>query len=895
MKKLVIIISLILLNSVLLKSQDTLDYKVHLNLNEAEFTDLVNSLHTQNILIYYHPASVSGIKVSATGDSLSLSSVLTKALLNKELGFYINDQRQVFILQSGQISTQGFNVKKVEPSIGTTSDKNGQGIFGQYSYEKTVRKIVVGGDHPSPFNTKVFLSGRITNKSNGEPVIGATIVVPDENIGAITDGEGTYTLPLVSGKNYNLNLSCLGMDNQVFLADIQGNGVFNIEMESKMIDVREVVVKSGKNHNVRGMQMGFQKIGSKEIKSIPVVMGERDIFKVATLMPGVQTVGEGSSGFNVRGSASDQNLFLLNEIPVLNTGHMFGFFSAFNPDMISDFTMYKSNFPVEYGGRLASVFEISTRKGNKKEFGARGSISPITASLLLETPIQKDKSSFIISTRSTYSDWILDRLDDSEIAGREANFYDIMTGLHFVGKNNSSTQIFGYYSKDRFNLSTTNSYRYENIGASINYDRPLAGNWTLHTAGVFSRYKNYNSNSIQETRSYEHEFQVQSQEVKFDISGYPLAGHKVGFGGNAILHSLNQGILNPLSDLSLIVPIDFGQESGLEYAVHVYDEVNLTDQLTFNGGLRYSFFNYLDTTQHYSGLEPRASLNYVISSNTSIKASYNRMRQNLFMLSNTVAISPTDRWKLTGPNITPPVSDQISIGLYKNFKNSSIETSAEVYYKKGQHIIEYKDGVDLTYDPLIQNLVLQGDQTAYGIEFFIKRNTGRLNGWISYTYARSIIQIDGPDPSSQINQGLPFPANYDKPHALNLVSNYKVSRRLSLSANMVYNSGRPITYPTGYIVINDYSVVNYSMRNEFRIPDYFRIDLSVNVEGNLLKRKFAHGSWAFSVYNVTGRRNAYSVYFTNDRGSIKGYKLSIYGEPIFTISYQFKLGNYAVE
>jgi len=894
MKKLLILISLLLLNSVILRSQDNHDYKVRLNLHNSEFINLVNSLHQQNIIIYYHPTSVSEITVSASGDSLSLRTVLSETLLEKELGFYINNQRQVFILKSGEISTQGFSIKEIEPSNGAT-DKNGQGIFGQYSYEKTVQKIIVGEDQPSPFNTKVFLSGRITNKSNGEPVVGATIVVPDDNIGAITDGEGMYTLPLFSGKNYNLQLSCLGMDNQVFLADIQGNGIFNIEMDSKMIDVREVVVKSGRNHNIRGMQMGFQKIGSKEIKSIPVVMGERDIFKVATLMPGVQTVGEGSAGFNVRGSASDQNLFLLNEIPVLNTGHMFGFFSAFNPDMISDFTMFKSNFPVEYGGRLASVFEISTRKGNKKEFGARGSISPVTASLLLETPIQKDKSSFIISTRSTYSDWILDRLDDAEIAGREANFYDIMTGLHFVGKNNSSTQIFGYYSKDRFNLSTTNSYRYENIGASINYDRPLAGNWTLHTAGVFSRYKNYNSNSIQETRSYEHEFQVQSQEVKFDVNGFPFAGHKVGFGGNAVLHSLNQGILNPLNDLSLIVPIDFGQESGLEYAVHAYDEINLTDQLTFNGGLRYSFFNYLDTTQHYSGLEPRAALNYIISPNTSIKASYNRMRQNLFMLSNTVAISPTDRWKLTDPDITPPLSDQISIGLYKNFRNSSIETSAEIYYKKGQHIIEYKDGVDLTYDPQIHNLVLQGDQTAYGVEFFIKRNTGRLNGWISYAYSRSIIQIDGPDPSTQINQGLPFPANYDKPHALNFVSNYKISRRLSLSANMVYNSGRPITYPTGYIVINDYSVVNYSLRNEYRIPDYFRVDLSVNVEGNLLKKKFAHGSWAFSVYNATGRRNAYSVYFTNDRGSIKGYKLSIYGEPIFTISYQFKLGNYAVE
>jgi hypothetical protein len=652
-------------------------------------------------------------------------------------------------------------------------------------------------------------------------------------------------------------------------------------------------------------------------------MGERDIFKVATLMPGVQTVGEGSAGFNVRGSASDQNLFLLNEIPVLNTGHLFGFFSAFNPDMINDFRLYKSNFPVQYGGRLASVFDITTRKGNKKKFGARGSLSPVTGSLMLETPIQKDRSSLIFSTRSTYSDWILDRLPDAEVENRQANFYDIMGGLHFLGKDNSTTQIFGYYSKDRFRLGGTNAYRYENLGASVTYDKPLKGTWNLNTAGVFSRYTNYQENGVQASRAFKHQFTVRSEELKFNISGYPWVGHKVSMGGNAILHHLNQGILGPNQVESLLSPIDFGRENGLEYALHASDEISLTDQLTFYGGLRYSFFNYLGPNEiyryqnnsayipdnitdtlnypaaksikHYSGPEFRAAFNYTISKDLSVKWSYNRMRQYLFMLSNTASISPTDRWKLTDPFIRPPVSDQVSFGIYKNLNNSSLETSAEIYYKKGQNIIEYKDGVDLTYSPDIEQLVLQGDQKAYGLELFIRRNTGRVNGWVSYTYSRSLIKVDGSEPWQKINQGIEYPANYDKPHALNLVGNYEISRRLSISSNVVYSSGRPITFPTGYIFVNDFQVVNYSLRNEFRIPDYFRIDLSMNIEGNLKKRKIAHGSWMFSVYNLLGRRNAYSVYFTNDRGKIQGFKLSIYGEPIFTISYNFKLGNYAVE
>lgn len=906
-------------------SQQTDDLQIAANFQKTAFVDFANSLQTQHVRFYYQPEWVSDIYITATGDSVSLRALLESTFSGKKPGFFINNQRQVFITPGkNTIQTEGFQV--IAPPV-AISERNGTDrqmeYFGRHNYEKKVTKVILGSDQPSPANQKVYISGRITNKANGEPIVGATIVVPGEPNGAITDAEGSYSIPLMAGRSYNLQVSCLGMEGVLFLADITGSGLLNIEMESKLIDVREVVVKSGKNHNVRGMQMGFQKICVKEIKSIPVVMGERDIFKVATLMPGVQTVGEGSAGFNVRGSASDQNLFLLNGIPVLNTGHMFGFFSAFNPDMVSDFNLYKSNFPVEFGGRLASVFEISTRKGNKKEFGARGSISPVTASLLLETPIVKDKSSFIISTRSTYSDWILDRLEDAEVYGRQAGFYDLMTGVHFVGKNNSSTQIFGYYSKDHFKLSTTNSYRYENLGASVNYDRPIRGKWNMKVAGIFSNYKNYNSNSVEDTRSYQHEFAVSSEELKVNFTGYPLAGHKIGFGTNAVLHHINQGSLLPLSDLSLVEPVFFGKENGLEYAFHVSDEISLTDQLSFYGGIRYSLYNYLgpqdmysyldnmpmaeenitDTLsygkgksiQHYSGPEFRAAFNYIISPSTSLKASYNRMRQYLFMLSNTVAISPTDRWKLVDPYIAPPISDQFSFGLYKNFNNSSIETSAEVYYKTGQHIIEYKDGVDLTFNPNTETLVLQGDQQAYGIELFIKRNTGRFNGWISYTYSRSIIQVDGEHSWDKINMGIPFPANYDKPHALNLVGNFEISRRLSLSGNLVYNSGRPITFPTGYLVINDYPVVNYSLRNEYRIPDYFRVDLSINVEGNLLKRKIAHGSWAFSVYNLTGRRNAYSVYFVNDRGIIKGYQLSIYGEPIFTISYQFKLGNYAVD
>ena len=713
------------------------------------------------------------------------------------------------------------------------------------------------------------------------------------------------------------------MDPQLFAVEMNSSGIMNIELDSKLIDVREVTVTSDRFQNVRGMQMGFQSITAKEMKSIPMVMGERDLFKVANLMPGVQTVGEGSAGFNVRGSASDQNLFLINEIPVLNTGHLFGFFSAFNPDMVNGLNLYKSNFPAEYGGRLASIFDISTRKGNKKDFGARGSLSPITGSLLVETPIVKNKASFMFSARSTYSDWILNRLKDAAITKRQGSFYDLMTGVHVQGNNGSTWQLFGYYSKDKFSLSGTNEYRYANLGASLIYDRRIGDKWTMKTAAVFSNYSNYQANNELASKSFEHEFRVRSQELKIKFTGYPIIRHKTGFGGDVILHNLDQGILNSFGGQSLFSPVNFGRESGLEYALHASDEFSVTDNFTIYAGLRYSFFNYLgpgdirlypdnvpfetkniiDTVSYgfgktiktYSGPEYRVSLNYQINKDLSIKASYNKMRQYLFMLSNTMAISPTDRWKLVDPYIAPPVADQFSLGLYKNFNNSSIETSAEVYYKSVKNIIEYKDRADLTFSPDVETLVLQGDQKAWGIEFLLKRNTGRLTGWVSYTWSRSMITVNGPEPWQKINNGITYPANYDKPHALNVVASLKLSRRVSISSNIVYNTGRPITYPTGFIYVGGVPVINYSLRNEYRIPDYFRTDLALTIEGNLLKKKFAHGSWILSVYNLTGRKNAYSVYFAQENLDIKGYKLSIYGVPIFTISYQFKLGNYAVE
>lgn len=912
------------------EKQTTLISGTYIDIEFIEFAELIQSQY--NISFYYKPQWVENIEVNITGDSLNLEIVLNDLLNPAGLHYFDMGNGQIFI--TGESSIDDSAVRDLIESFDKpeTSKNTDNRIAGNISYEKRVKTRTVGNPKKRESSGLSLVTGHITSSLSGEPVTGATIVVEGTSNGEITNAEGFFALNMEAGSSVNLNISCLGMEKETLFVTVNSSGILNIELHDKLIDIQEVIVKSGKHDNVRGIQMGFQRLAIKELKTIPIVMGERDILKVASMMPGVQTVGEGSAGLNVRGSSSDQNLFLLNEIPIYNTGHLLGFFSAFNPDMISDFNLYKSNFPAEYGGRLASVFEISTRKGNKKKFGARGALSPVTASLMVETPIIRDKVSFIAGGRSTYSDWILGKIDDFDIQNSSASFYDLMTGIHILPDEKSSLELFIYLSKDKFNLGGTREYRHQNKGASVVYNRQLDDGWKMEIAGVLSRYNNYQSEENSMTNAFSHEFDVSHSEIKTKITGFKFTNHTISAGGNFILHNLNHGIYTPKYGIytpnygigwPMLQEIDFGKEKGLEYALFVADEYKITDKLMLYGGLRYSSFNYLGPKEiltysefkpknlenitdtlfyekgqsivNYNGPEFRLSLNQEINPDLSLKVSFNRMRQYIFMLSNTVAISPSDRWKMADPHITPSIADQISFGVYKNINTRALETSAELYFKNTRGVLEYKDGADFLLNPNFETSILQGNQKSYGAEFFVKRNAGRLTGWISYAYSRSLIKVDGGYTWAQINDGIEYAANYDKPHSFNLIGSYSISRRISIASNLVYDTGRPITYPTGKFFINGMEAVSYSRRNEFRIPDYFRVDLSLSIEGNLVARKFAHGSWMFSVYNITGRRNAYSIYFKNEGGKIQGYKQSIYGVPIFTVSYNFKLGNYAVE
>lgn len=541
----------------------------------------------------------------------------------------------------------------------------------------------------------------------------------------------------------------------------------------------------------------------------------------------------------------------------------------------------------------------------------------------MEGPLKKEKSSFLIGVRSTYSDWILNFVKDPIIKNSNAQFGDVVANFSFQLNENNRLNIFGYASTDMMDLYTQSKYDYQNFGGSVVWKHFFKNQNSFDLSFAQSTYKFNEENSQLEVASYSHHNQLGHSELKAVFNILPFENHSVQFGINTTLYNIDKGIYSPLSGASFIEYTDLGKEKGMENALFISDEWKINDKLTFSGGLRYNLFTYLgeqdvniyqenmpfveenlidvlhfknwQPVKTYGGLDFRLAMNYLINDKLSIKAAYNRLHQFIYMLNNTIAVSPNYKWKLSDYNTKPIVGDQISVGLYSNLWNNRYEFSVETYYKLSKNVVEIKDGANLFFNKNTEQATLQGNLNAYGVEIMLKKNSGTLSGWINYTYSNTSVLVNSAFAENRINYGEPYPSNYDKPHAFNLVANYDFIRRFSISGNVVYSTGRPITYPTSIYYLGGTPTLSYSARNAYRIPDYFRVDISLNLEGNLLKRKLGHGTWALSVYNVLGRKNAFSVYFEENDGLIKAYKLSIFGAPIVSLSYNFKLGNYASE
>ncbi len=872
---------------------------------------------------FFHEEWIDGIQLTNLKSGTSVLDILNNELGKYKLGYY-TDGKRIFLYPGDEISAELPEfISPLSNSAGSADDPvNDRLAAGEFIKTRSeLKKPVkfVGDQQKMVYGKKCLVRGSIVNRRDEEPMVGATIYIRELETGLISDALGRFELNLLPGE-YTIIVNHLAMKETPYELHVFSNGVLSIELEDEIIELEEITISNDRFDNVKNMQMGADRISIKSIKEIPLVMGEKDILKVAQLLPGVQNVGEGSSGFNVRGGSADQNMFYINKVPIYNTSHLFGFFTSFSPDIINDFTLYKNNIPTKYGGRVASVFDISTRTGNKEKIFAHGGISPITGHFSIEGPIVKEKVSYVASIRSTYSDWLLKRMQDLDLRESNASFYDGTIGINADINEKNQLKTFFYRSSDKFSLSSVNDYRYSNSGASANWRHKFTPTLAADLSLAGSNYSFSTNNKTNISEAYTQNYSINHTELRADLMYIGFKNHRIEFGVNSILYKLNRGQILPYGEESARLPIDLGKENGIENAVYVSDEFSLLHNLDLVLGLRYSIYTLLGPAdvlsyfeglpleienisgtlsfargraiKTYSGFEPRIVMNYRIGSNTSIKASYNRLQQYIFLLSNTIAISPTDQWKLTDYHIKPPGCDQLSAGFYHDFRDQGISISTEVYRKWIHHVVDYKNGADFISALPVEQKLIQGIQNSDGIEFMLKKNMNKITGWLSYSYSRSLIIMDSEHAEERINNGAPYPSNYDRPHSLNFIANYRVNRRLSLSSNIVYASGRPITLPVSIYYAQGQKLLLYSDRNKYRIPDYFRIDLSVNLEGNLRFQKIGHSYWMLNIYNLTGRANAYSVFYQAENGKINGYMLSIFARQIVTLSWNLKLGNY---
>jgi hypothetical protein len=838
----------------------------------------------------------------------------------------MDNDRNIFISRGQAIATHlpddffTLGQKSMADAEKNSSPAGTEKDFLRTNNEYIARTFTIGNRKAGAHISSANIGGQILSFNDSTLLPGATLYIEELQRGAVSGEDGSFHLELAKGK-HTIVVRSIGYEEARFKVEVLSAGSLDFYLLKKVFLMETVEIRSEAEHNVKSVQMGMEKLTLKDIKEIPTVLGERDIIRVALLLPGVQSVGEGAAGFNVRGSPADQNLFIIGGIPIYNTSHLFGFFSAFNPDIVSDFTLYKSSIPPQYGGRLSSIFDIKPVQGSREKFAARGGISPITVRIMAEGPIVKDKLSYMAGFRSTYSDWVLNFIDVPEIKNSRANFGDAALNLWYSLNIKNQIKVFGYYSYDRSTLAAKVDNSYENAGAALSWFHSLSAKHSFDASLAYSSYTFEEDNYEYFISAYRDNYRLEHQQANLSFLFQPTDNHTLRYGATTILYNINRGEHLPLNDASLVTPIDLGTEKGLESALFFSDEWRATPLFTLAGGLRYNYFaalgpstvfryadgapkipeNIIDTlfynnnqiSQIYQGLDLRLAATYLLNENISAKAGFNNLHQYIFMLSNTIAISPVDKWELCNNNIEPMRGEQYSLGIYTNLARQLYEFSVEGYYKKVHNLVEYRDGAELVVNQHPEQDVLQGELDAWGIEVMLRKPYGRLNGWINYTWSSSTVLVNNKITGEQNNFGKAYPANYDRPNALNLVVNYKVSKRISFSGDMVYATGRPITYPTSIYYQDGQKILNYSLRNEYRIPDYFRTDISMKVEGNLRKRKWLHGAWVFSVYNLTGRKNAYSVYFKNEEGAINSYKLSIFGAPIFSVSYDFKLGNYA--
>ncbi len=765
---------------------------------------------------------------------------------------------------------------------------------------------------------KYTISGTVSEADSGETLFGVNVIIPELSTGTVTNQYGYYSITLPKG-DYEIYYSNIGFATQKFNISLSENIKKDLELATDTESLDEVVIEAnGENLNIRSSQMSANTLSTNTIKKIPVVLGEVDVIKAITLLPGVTSAGEGASGFNVRGGAADQNLILLDEATLYNSSHLFGFFSVFNPDAIKDLTLYKGGIPARYGGRISSVLDIYQKDGNKREYHASGGIGLVASRLLLEGPIKKDEASFLIGGRSSYAHLFLPLFDNDNVA----YFYDLNAKLSYNINDNNRLFLSGYFGRDVFEISDAFANSFGNTILNLRWNHLFSDKLFSNLSLIYSDYY-YGL----ELKFVEFDFDsgIRNFNLKYDFTHYLSDNVDLRYGINSIYYKFNPGDVTPTTQTSGINAFKLTDKYAWENAVYVDAEIDFSDKISVQAGLRLSTFNRLgqdelflyendnpitynpdldiyqkgkpidtvsfsrsETIKSFANLEPRFAISYLLNDDSSIKASYNRMSQYIHLISNTTSPTPFDIYAPSGKYIEPQLADQVAVGYFRNFKNYSLEV--ETYYKEVKNRLDYVDDADLIANNAVEQILLKSEARAYGLEVLFKKTTGKFQGWVAYTLSKSEQRTPGRTAiETGINNSEWYNSAWDKTHDISVTGLYELTKKWSFGANFLFQTGIPTTYPEGQYEYNGLVVPMYEARNSSRLSAFHRLDLSATWTPKPESTKRWKGEWVFSLYNAYNRKNAASVSFgeNTDTGQNEAVRLSIFGI-IPSVTYNFK-------
>lgn len=861
---------------------------------ESFFYDLETKMPVR---FFFKKSWIENIQLDTVESKMTLGSFLRKILNGTEIHFKVVQNYYIILIKDPRPQMERDRI------LADAANKH-----------KPIRRIAIGDRNAKKSN--VVLKGKTLDFKNQNPVGGVTIIVDDKSQTAASDPSGNFSLAIPSGSHV-IQFSSLNYEDQFFDVEAYDDSEQNVILSQPPILLDEVIVLDEGVKNISLGSIGISSIKISEIKKLPTFLGEVDVVKQIQTQAGITTVGEIATGYNVRGGSVDQNLILLDGNPIFNVSHVFGLFSAFNSGSVKTIDFFKGGIPADYGGRASSVLKVITKEGDHDKWHGGGGIGILTSYLSLGGPIKKDTSTLFLSLRSTYSDWLLNAINTTygNFKNGTANFYD--GNIKFAHKFSTRSKLIlsGYTSYDKFRLTNDSSYSWKTTTSSIRYDHSYSTKLFSSLSLGYGEYS-YQVSDHNNPYGFTLNYDIKYPSLHYDWN-WDLDKHRFSFGYQAMYYQFSPGTLiaNPSSSL---VHQRLDVENSVENAIYFADAFTWKGKLDIQAGLRFSLYDRLGPgkTYHYQpgqpienytrtdtvfatsgsimkqyyGLEPRLSIRYPFSDNSSVKFGYNRMFQYTNLISNTASVSPVDVWQLCNAYIKPQIADQVSIGYFQQSRNNRYQLFVESFYKRTENILDYKDGAKLILNPAIETAILVGHAKSYGIEFSASKLSGKFSGSFNYTYSRSLRQVnDGPLSIQKINNGNYYPSNYDQPHVVNFNWRIDITKRIFFSGLFTYHTGRPVSLPQSGYITQGVVISNFSDRNQFRIPDYHRLDLAIVIEGNFKRKKPWSGSWIISVYNVYARRNAYSVFFSPDHyGVLQSYKLSVIGTAIPSITYNFR-------